>query len=117
MQGGAEWGFIPATLRELGAIDVEPTDFPRVLGADRRTVVHWAEGKGLSRFRHFERIRAVNEILQLAKKAHGPRWSEWFRTPNPHIGNMEPAALLWGDESGFELIRNLLHGALMGGVA
>lgn len=117
MTAGAEWGFIPGTLRELGALDVEPTDFPRILGADRRTVYHWAAGKGLSRFRHFERVRAVREILDLAKQAHGERWSEWFRAPNPHIGNLAPATLLWGDKTGLELIRSLLHGALMGGVA
>lgn len=112
----SEAGFVRETLEGLREIDLKPDDLRDIVGADKRTIYRWYEGKSLSRLAHLERLRSLEEILRLARKAHGTHARDWFHAPNPHLGNLRPATLL-KDASGLALIKEILLGSLGGGVA
>lgn len=103
-------------LRDLEQLAGSAAALSQLVGADRRTIDRWLEGEHLSRLAHFDRLMALKEVLELARRAHGKHALDWFSSPNPHIQNIRPYTLL-GDPGGRTLIRDLLAGAVMGGVA
>lgn len=112
----AEAKAVLGVLRDLEQLAGSAAALSQLLGADKRTVDRWLEGEHLSRLAHFERLMALKEILELARRAHGKHALDWFSSPNPHIQNIRPYTLL-EDSGGRALVRDLLAGAVMGGVA
>lgn len=108
---------VAGVLAQLQAIGLKPADLSTMLNADIRTIYRWEKGQGLGRLAHVQRLLDLGEIMELARKAHGKHYLDWFWMPNPLLGNVQPATLLKDPANGPELVRQVLFNSLMGGVA
>lgn len=103
-------------LRELRKAGITAPALASLLGVDQRSVDRWTQGRSLGRLEGYERLVALRELVDLARRVHGPRALDWFSTPNRQLGNLRPLTALQ-DPNGIALLRSMLENALMGGVA
>lgn len=108
---------VARVLAQLQAIGLKPADLSTMLNADIRTIYRWEKGQGLGRLVHVQRLLDLGEIMDLAQKAHGKHYLDWFWMPNPLLGNVQPATLLKDPANGPELVKQVLFNSLTGGVA
>lgn len=86
------------------------------LGLSRQEVLSMlgAADAGAAMLADNPRFKELAEILDLAKQVCGERAYQWFKSPEPRLGNVHPLTLLRDPENGPNLVKQTLYNSLRG---